>query len=81
MIFEEEILESRNTAASKTRRCGSVHLGDDALGVCEVFYVYQGYVSSAVALYILGVVACVASRFSTELLGKSRLRKNACYAG
>ena len=56
MIFEEEILVSRNRAASKTRRCGSVHLGVDVLRVCEVFfYVYQGYVSSAVTLYILGV--------------------------
>ena len=38
MIFEEEILVSRNRAASKTRRCGSVHLGVDELRVCEVFF-------------------------------------------
>ena len=38
MLFEEEILVSRNRAASKTRRCGSVHLGVDVLRVCEVFF-------------------------------------------
>ena len=39
----------------KTRRCGSVYLGVDVLRVSEVFNVYQGCVSSAVALHILGV--------------------------
>ena len=39
-----------------TRRYGSVYLGVDVLRVCEVFYVYLFRdVSSAVALYILGV--------------------------
>ena len=40
MIFEEEILVSRNRAASKTGRCGRVHLGVDVLRVCEVFFFY-----------------------------------------
>ena len=36
----------------KTRRCGGVYLGVVVLSVCEVCYVYQGYVGSAVLLYI-----------------------------
>ena len=36
----------------KTRRCGSVYLGVVVLRVCEVCYVYEGYVGSAVVLYI-----------------------------
>ena len=36
----------------KTRRCGGVYLGVVVLNVCEVCYVYQGYVGSAVLLYI-----------------------------
>ena len=28
------------TDAFSARRCGSVYLGVDVLGVCEVFYVY-----------------------------------------
>ena len=35
-----------------TRRCGSVYLGVVVLRVCEVCYVYEGYVGSAVVLYI-----------------------------
>ena len=26
---------------NQTRRCGTVYLGVDVLGVCEVFYVYK----------------------------------------
>ena len=33
------------------RRSGSVYLGLVVLGVCEVCYVYEGYVGSAVVLY------------------------------
>ena len=36
----------------ETRRCGSVYLGVVVLRVCEVCYVYEGYVGSAVVLYI-----------------------------
>ena len=36
----------------KTRRCGSVYLGVVVLSVFEVCYVYEGYVGSAVVLYI-----------------------------
>ena len=36
----------------KTRRCGSVYLGVVVLRVCEVCYEYEGYVGSAVVLYI-----------------------------
>ena len=36
----------------KTRRCGSVYLGVVVLRICEVCYVYEGYVGSAVVLYI-----------------------------
>ena len=35
-----------------TRRCGSVHLGVVVLSVCEVCYVCEGYVGSAVVLCI-----------------------------
>ena len=35
-----------------TRRCGSLYLGVVVLSVCEVCYVYEGYVGSAVVLYI-----------------------------
>ena len=35
-----------------TRRCGSVYLGVVVLRICEVCYVYEGYVGSAVVLYI-----------------------------
>ena len=37
------------------RRCGSVYLGLGVLSVCDVCYVYQEYVGSAVVLYIWGV--------------------------
>ena len=37
---------------NKTRRCGSVYLGVVVLSVREVCYVYEGYVASAVVLYI-----------------------------
>ena len=40
---------------SQTRRCGSVYLGVDVRSVCEVIFVYLGCVSSAGALYVLGV--------------------------
>ena len=33
-----------------TRRCGSVYLGVVVLRVCEVCYVYEGHVGSAVVL-------------------------------
>ena len=36
----------------ETRRCGSVHLGVVVLSVCEVCYVCEGYVGSAVVLCI-----------------------------
>ena len=36
----------------KTRRCGGVHLGVVVLSVCEVCYVCEGYVGSAVVLCI-----------------------------
>ena len=35
-----------------TRRCGSVYLGVVVLSVREVCYVYEGYVGSAVVLYV-----------------------------
>ena len=35
-----------------TRRCGSVYLGVVVLSVREVCYVYEGYVGSALVLYI-----------------------------
>ena len=35
-----------------TRRCGSVHLGVVVVRVCEVCYVCEGYVGSAVVLCI-----------------------------
>ena len=35
------------TIINTTRRCGSVYLGIDVLGVCEVFYVTEECVSSA----------------------------------
>ena len=35
-----------------TRCCGSVYLGVVVLRICEVCYVYEGYVGSAVVLYI-----------------------------
>ena len=35
------------TIINTTRRCGSVYLGIDVLGVCEVFYVNEECVSSA----------------------------------
>ena len=38
--------------AQITRRCGSVYLGVVVLRVCEVCYVYEGYVGSAVVLCI-----------------------------
>ena len=66
MIFEEEILMSRNTAASKPRRCWSVHLGVDVLSVCE----YQGYVSNAVALYIVGVQPAQQTGFELSYYAK-----------
>ena len=37
----------RKTIINTTRRCGSVYLGIDVLRVCEVFYVNEGCVSSA----------------------------------
>ena len=39
-----------------TRRCGSVYLGVVVLNVREVCYVYEGYVGSAMVLYIEGLV-------------------------
>ena len=36
----------------KTRRCGSVYLGAVVIRVREVCYVYEGFVGSAVVLYI-----------------------------
>ena len=42
------------TLQRKTRRCGSVYLGVVVLSVCAVFYEYEGYVGSAVVLYIWG---------------------------
>ena len=42
------------TLQRKTRRCGSVYLGVVVLSVCEVCYEYEGYVGSAVVLYIWG---------------------------
>ena len=41
-----------NISKIKTRRCGSVYLGVVVLNVCEVCYVYDGYLRSAVVLYI-----------------------------
>ena len=38
-----------------TRRYGSVYLGVVELRICEVCYVNEGFVGSAVVLYILGV--------------------------
>ena len=35
-----------------TRRCGSVYLDVVELSVREVCYVYEGYVGSAVVLYV-----------------------------
>ena len=43
---------------SETRRCGSVYLGVVVLSVSEVSYVYEGYVGSAVVLYIWLVEMC-----------------------
>ena len=42
--------------SKKTRHRGSVYLGVNLQGVWEVFYGFQGCVSSAVALYIKGLV-------------------------
>ena len=43
-------------AINKKRHCGSIYLGVVELSVCEVCYVYEGYVgTSAVVLYIWGV--------------------------
>ena len=39
-------------AINKTRRYGSIYLGVVELRVCEVCYVNEGYLSSAVVLYI-----------------------------
>ena len=39
---------------AKTRRCGSVYLGVVVPSICEVCYVYEGYVGSAVVLHICG---------------------------
>ena len=36
----------------QTRRCGSVHLGVVVVRVCEVCYVCEGYVGSAVVLCV-----------------------------
>ena len=36
----------------QTRRCGSVFLGVVVLSACEMCYVYEGYVGSAVVLRI-----------------------------
>ena len=36
----------------ETRRCGSVYLGVVVLSVSEVCYACEGYVGSAVVLYI-----------------------------
>ena len=54
---EKENNKNRITKAeagrpSVNRRCGSVYLGVVVLSVCEVCYVYEGYVGSAVVLYI-----------------------------
>ena len=47
--FELEIFVSETL---ETRRCGSVRLGVVVLSVCEVCYVCEGYVGSAVVLCI-----------------------------
>ena len=39
-------------AVNKKRHYGSVYLGAVELSVCEVCYVNEGYVGSAVVLYI-----------------------------
>ena len=41
-----------NADYNKTRRCGSVYLGVDVLSVREVCYENEGYVGSAMVLYI-----------------------------
>ena len=44
--------EECNVIYIKARRCGSVYLGVVVLGVCELCYVYEGYVGRAAVLYI-----------------------------
>ena len=44
MLYLKKMLQSMRI----TRRCGSVHLGVVVLSVCEVCYVCEGYVGSAV---------------------------------
>ena len=48
-------VSSAVTLQRKTRRCGSVYLGVVVLSVGEVCCEYEGYVGSAVVLYIWGI--------------------------
>ena len=43
----------RSAKYTPTRRCGSVYLGVVVLRVCEICYVYEGYVGFAVVVYAM----------------------------
>ena len=51
-ILSTMILTKDLSLEVATIRCGSVYLGVVVLHVCEICYVYEGYVGSAVVLYI-----------------------------
>ena len=53
-ILQNTFLLNTGEKQNQTRRCGTVYLSVDVVGVCEVFLCLLGCVSSAVALYILG---------------------------
>ena len=45
-------VQKESSVVEETRRCGSVYLSVVVLRLCEVCCVYEGYVGSAVVLYI-----------------------------
>ena len=47
------LFNSTLTFVQLTRRCGSVYLGVVVLRVCEICYVYEGYVGFAVVVYAM----------------------------